>query len=111
MLTLGDAVNFQEKLGLAKANARRQALWTHFQNSVEAHPKLTWRSPNGWDLGSSLYAIEIHGKNSRELSDEMYRAHGFVFRPFHGENWNTVRMSLNTFNTYEEIDRFLALIG
>ncbi|MCG8606317.1 aminotransferase class V-fold PLP-dependent enzyme [bacterium] len=111
VLTLGDAVDFLEKLGLEEAQERRKALWTYFKRAVVSHPRMTWRSPKSWGLGSSLYAFEVADVNSREFFQEMYRKHGFVFRPFHSESWNTVRMSLNVFNTYTEIDRFIEIVA
>ncbi len=34
-------------------------------------------------MSLSLFAVEIDGKNSNEVSETMYRDNGFVFRPFH----------------------------
>jgi selenocysteine lyase/cysteine desulfurase len=69
-----------------------------------------WRSSRDWNLSASLFAVEIDGKNSNEVSETMYRDNGFVFRPFHTDELNTLRISLNTFNTEDEIVHFFEIV-
>ena len=47
---------------------------------------------------------------SRALFKELFEKYGYVFRPFESENRNAVRLSLNVYNTFEEIDRFIQLV-
>lgn len=109
VVTLGDAVRFQQQGFQDKLNHRKQ-LWAYVREAVEAESTLTWRSPTSWDRGSSLYAIEVKGRPTRALAQELFEEHGYVLRPFEGKDWNTVRLSLNTFNTEAEVDRFMALV-
>jgi selenocysteine lyase/cysteine desulfurase len=110
VLTLGDAVDFQSALDVKKMTHLRDSLRKHFLAAVQAHTKLRWKSPLDGALTSSLYGVEILGADSREVAKNMFEEHGYVFRPFHFENWNTIRLSLNAFNTIEEIDRFFELV-
>ena len=111
VLTLGNAVDFQTKLNSKGAEQRRKALRDTFYQAVENNPKLSWRSTSKSDLAASLYMIEVKEKSSRALFKELFEKHGYVFRPFESENRNAIRLSLNVYNTFEEIDRFIKLAG
>ena len=110
VLALGDAIEFQEKLGAERKEARLKSLWRHLRASTERIDAVRWRSPESWDLGGSLCALEIDGHDSREVFEVMWKKHHFAFRAFHDEGVNTLRLSLNVVNTTAEIDRFFDLL-
>ena len=110
IMTLGDALDFQEQIGMAAKEARYHDLWEFFLSMTDNSDRVIWRSSRDWDLSASLFAVEIDGKISSEVSETMYRDHGFVFRPFHISDLNTLRISPNIFNTEEEIVRFFEII-
>ncbi|MCH8981856.1 aminotransferase class V-fold PLP-dependent enzyme, partial [candidate division KSB1 bacterium] len=110
-LTLGNAVDFQSKLNSKGAEQRRKELRDTFYQALKNNSKFIWRSPLDPDLATSLYTVELKETSSRALFKEMFEKHGYVFRPFESENWNAIRLSLNIFNTFEEIDRFNKLAG
>lgn len=111
VLTLGDAVDFQQKMDSQGKEARLKELWQYFIAKADAAKNINWRSPKNWELACSLYAIEVQGKDSREILDKLYKVHGVVFRAFHSENWDTLRISPNFYNTEAEMDRFFELVG
>ncbi|MFQ5706591.1 MAG: aminotransferase class V-fold PLP-dependent enzyme [bacterium] len=111
VLALGDAIDFQARLGPEATEKRRQTLWRHFYNAVDGNPGIAWRSPTSWDLATSIYTIEVEGKDSQDLFEKLYQSQGYVFRAFHAPQWNTLRISPNIYNTPEEIDRFVKLLG
>ena len=111
VITLGDAIDFQMKLGAREKEARYRTIWEHFRSAAERAGHVVWRSPTSWSLSASLYAVEIRERDSRDVFDRMYRQHGFVFRPFSTQGLNTVRVSPNVFNTETEIERFFELTG
>jgi len=111
VLTLGNAVEFQTKLNSKGAEQRREALRDTFYQTLKNSSKFIWRSPLDPDLATSLYTVEVKDTSSRALFKEMFEKHGYVFRPFESENRNAIRLSLNIFNTFEEIDRFIELVG
>jgi selenocysteine lyase/cysteine desulfurase len=49
--------------------------------------------------------------DSEAAFDYLYGEHGFVFRPFHTQGLNTVRISPNIYNGDEEIARFFDALG
>ncbi|MCH7681836.1 aminotransferase class V-fold PLP-dependent enzyme, partial [candidate division KSB1 bacterium] len=110
-LTLGNAVDFQSKLNSKGAAQRRKALRDTFYQTLKNNSKFSWRSPLDADLATSLYTVELKETSSRALFKEMFEKHGYVFRPFESENRNAIRLSLNVFNTFEEIDRFNKIAG
>ncbi|UCC82588.1 MAG: hypothetical protein JSW46_16675 [Gemmatimonadota bacterium] len=77
---------------------------------AEESDRVVWRSPRSWDGSASLFALEIRGADSQGLFDYMCREHGFVLRPFHTQELNTVRISPNVYNTEDEIGRFFELV-
>lgn len=111
VLTLGDAIDFQQALGAEAKEARHRAVWQRIRDAVEASPRLTWHSPREWALSSGLYGIEVNGQPSAGLLDRWGRDHGLVFRAFHTQGLDSMRISPNVQTTDEEITRFLAIIG
>lgn len=67
-----------------------------------------WRSPISWELGGSLFVIELKNMKPSEFAKKAFAEHGFVFRPF--DNHSTIRISPNVFNTTEQLDELFSLI-
>ncbi len=112
VIALGDAIDFQDALGTDRKLARYHELWRLFRERTESTPGLRWRSPGRWELSASLYALEIDGRDSRDVFDTLFHDHGFVFRPFDTHGLNTIRISPNVANTTAEIEQlFVALEG
>ena len=110
ILTIGDAIAFQQKVGFKKSIAYRKELRAYFKDKVGGHNQVKWMSPSyGQDV--SIFAVEKMQKDANELSKEMFENHGYVFRPFKSGDRNTIRISLNIMNNKNEIDRFFELIG
>jgi len=109
VLSLGDAIEFQNSLGAEAKESRYRELWETFRAATEESDRVTWRSPTTWEMSASLYAIEIGDIASQAAFNHMYEKHGFVFRPFAAQGLNTVRISPNIYNTDEEIERFFAV--
>lgn len=111
VLALGDAIDFQQRLGSAAKEAQHRAVWRRLREAVESSPRLTWHSARDWSLSCALYGIEVNGRSSAELSDRLFREHGLVFRPFHTQGLESMRISPNVNTTDLEIARFLELVG
>ena len=109
VLTLGDAIDFQRRLSPSEREAHLRGLWEYTRRRAMEHPGTDWRSSHSWELGGSLYAVEIRDKNIADVSQWMFQEHGVVFRPFRSQGLNTARISPNMFNTEEDIERFIEL--
>ena len=68
---------------------------------------LRFRSPESWELGSALYAVEVVGQKSSGVCERLWKDHRVVTRAFHTAKLNTLRLSLNAANTEDEVDRVL----
>lgn len=115
VLTLGDALTFQDRLGADRVGAHHRRLRAAARARVDAEPLLTWHSPESWELGSAIYSIGVRGRPSSELFQELFGAHGLVFRPFEVQGLNAVRLSPNTLNSEVELafvfDRLVEALG
>jgi selenocysteine lyase/cysteine desulfurase len=110
ILALGDALDFQERIGANAKESRCRAIWDLFQEMADSSSRVTWRSSRDWSLSASLFAVEIDGITSTEAFQTMYQNHGFVFRPFRTSELNTIRISPNFYNTEEEVGRFFETV-
>ena len=110
VLVLGDAIDFQARLGSKAKEARYRSLREHFRRRVEESSDLVWLSPARWEMGASLYSIQLRGKASRQVFQTLYPQRGMVFRAFGGSDLDAMRLSLNLFNRREEIDRFIEAV-
>ncbi len=106
LLALGDAIAFHAKAGIEKTAKVRHELWRKVRAKVKADDRIIWRSPAKWELGGSLYAIEVKGKESSKLGEALWKKHKMVVRAFHSDRLNTLRLSPNVANTEAQIDAF-----
>ncbi|MFQ5703985.1 MAG: aminotransferase class V-fold PLP-dependent enzyme [Gemmatimonadales bacterium] len=106
LLAMGDAIDFQTSLGSDSKEERYRELWELFRGRAHSSGRVIWRSPESWELSASLFALEVKGKDSRDVFDTMYHQRGFVFRAFHTKELNTVRISPNVFATDDDVTRF-----
>ncbi len=111
VLALGDAIEFQQRLGAEAKEAHHRALWQQARAAVADDPDLIWRSPTDWQLSAALWAIEVRGQASKAVFDRLFRDHGFVFRAFDLPDLDTVRISPNVANTAGEIERLVRELG
>ncbi|MCH8317053.1 MAG: aminotransferase class V-fold PLP-dependent enzyme [Bacteroidetes bacterium] len=106
-----EAVNFMNGIGIKKAEARGKALSKYLQdNLLKLEDKIEMLTPTedasrGCIVGFRLKNMDYHafgklaGKNN------------FRIRLVPEAGLHSIRISTHIFNSYEEIDRFLELIG
>jgi selenocysteine lyase/cysteine desulfurase len=111
LLALGDAIDFQSAIGDRAKDEGLSAMRRALQAGVEDASGLVWRSPESWELGASLAAVEVGGLESTAFFERARRERGLVFRPFNTLGLNTVRISPNLITTREEIGVFLEAAG
>jgi selenocysteine lyase/cysteine desulfurase len=105
LLALGDALDFQDAIGLQAKVARYRHFFEQLRERVKTAPGLGWSSPERWEMGACLVAISLEGLSSTEFSTRMLE-HGFVFRPFRTQGLNSVRISPNLMTSDEELAAF-----
>ncbi len=110
-LTLGHAIDFQERIGAQRKERRLQELWRHARVAAERTEGVLWRSPTRWELSGSLYSVEVSGKDSSDIFRRLHEQDGMVFRAFTRDDFGAMRLSPNVANTEDEIDRFFERLG
>ena len=111
VIALGDAMDFQERLGTQNKEMRYRELWEAARTIVERTPGLVWRSPTTWPLSASLYAVEVEGQSSADVFQVLYRDIGAVFRAFRTQRLNTARISPNVFSSEAELEQLFSAMA
>lgn len=102
VLTLGNAIDFQSSFNADDKAARLKSLWDYAKLSVSESNRIEWASPESWEMSGSLFLIKLMDKTPSEVAEKLFKNHGLVFRPF--DQYSTIRISPNLFNTKEELD-------
>ncbi|MEM6794675.1 MAG: aminotransferase class V-fold PLP-dependent enzyme [Acidobacteriota bacterium] len=110
VLTLGDALAFQNELGADRVEAHHRRLWTHARERVDQSPALRWGSPREWELSAALYSVGISGERASDVFPRLFNRYGFVVRPFETHGLNALRVSPNTANTTGDLDRLFSIL-
>jgi isopenicillin-N epimerase len=105
VLALGEAIEFQRKLGEAEKEKRLLEIAGWFRERVDATPTLAWRSARARELSSALFAVGLKSTDAREVERKLASQDDIVVRPF-APPLNTLRVSPNLINTREDVDRF-----
>jgi len=109
MLALGDALSFQEAVSMESRERHHRQLRESLEARVDASEGLRWRSPQDWELGGALYAVEVLGRKAADISSRLFNEAGIVVRPFGGE-LNALRVSPNLANGEADFDRLVAAL-
>ncbi len=102
VLSLGDAMDFQDALGAADKEARYRRLFASMRERTRG-AALRWNSPERWEMGSVLVSVGF-ASPANALSDRLYQERGIVLRAFQGGGLNAFRVSPNVMNTEAELD-------
>lgn len=103
---LGDALDFQAAVGESEKERRHRAVRARLRARVDATPGLLWRSPDRWEDGSAIVAVEVRGRDARDVAADLERTHGLGVRAF-GPPLNALRLSPNVATTDDEVGRAL----
>lgn len=110
VLALGDAIQFQQKLGEAAKEQRLLEIAGWFRERVEATPSLAWKSAKHPALASSLFAVGLRTGDARDVERRLAAEHQVVVRPF-APPLNHLRVSPNLIHTRADVDRFIRALS
>jgi len=110
LLSLGDAMDFQKALGEDRKEEEYRKRFYALMERIDGTAGLTWKSPREWGMGSILIGVGLDRGAAAEVSQDLFRDHGIVVRPFPAEGLNALRVSPNLMNTQEELDRLLEIL-
>ena len=110
VVALGDAVAFQRALGPDETARRHRAIRRRIQDRVASEPRLSWRSPGSWALGSAIVSVRVEGHPAAELGHELLQDHNIVVRAFGGP-LDHLRLSPHVATPDAQIDAALDLLA
>ncbi|MEL7450156.1 MAG: aminotransferase class V-fold PLP-dependent enzyme [Pseudomonadota bacterium] len=110
LLTLGDAIQFHQRVDMAARERRLRELRNHAKALADDSKAGSWLSPNQWRSGSTICAISLKRGNAKEVAKEAFEKHGMVCRGFTSEGLNSVRLSPSVFTTKREIEQFFEFL-
>lgn len=111
VLSLGDALAFQERVGTQAKEAFHRAEWERAQSLAESTPGLRWRSPTQWELSAALYLVEVEGVAAAPLSRRLWENDGIVYRPIRLPEFEGARLSPNLQNRPSDLEAFFRAVG
>ena len=110
VLALGDAIQFQQRLGEREKEARLLEIAGWFRDRVDATPALAWKSARHPALASSLFAVGIRNGDARDVERRLATEHRIVVRPF-APPLNHLRVSPNLVHTAMDVGRFIEALS
>lgn len=109
-LALGDAVAFQERVGIERSWARRLAWMGRVMSMAEASGSCRVIGPRHPELRTAITAIEPIGRSAGAMADDLFNQHGVLVRASTRQGLNGLRVSVNQETEAWEIDRFFELV-
>jgi isopenicillin-N epimerase len=107
---LDAALRFQQTVGSARIEARVRELGTYLHDALARVPHLRIASPRDPSLGVGLVSFSIDGVDSLELQRRLGAANVRT-RVVSEYGYGWMRLSPHVYNTFEELDRAVELIG
>jgi selenocysteine lyase/cysteine desulfurase len=110
VLSLGDALTFQQALDPGRKERRYQEMFRRFLEATDASSAVEWRSPRRWEMGGVLTSVRLLHADATETSDALFQDFGVVVRAFPQEGLNALRVSPNLLNSLEEMQRLISIL-
>ena len=109
VLTLGDAIAWNQSFGAADRQARLRELWEYTKAKVDQTAGVQWQSPDRWEMGASLVALKLD-QPADQVAARLFAEHKIVVRPFKSNEFNHLRVSPNVLTSTTQIDDLLKAI-
>ncbi|MEI6666686.1 MAG: aminotransferase class V-fold PLP-dependent enzyme [Acidobacteriota bacterium] len=106
------AVEFHEKIGPARIEARTRELTTRLRRGLADIPGATLLTPEDPTLWAGMTSFKLQGIATRPLNTALNREHRMVIRTVtHGAiGFDANRVCTHIFNTEEQVDRLLGVL-
>lgn len=106
-LGLGSALDFNSLIGTERIGERIYGLKRYFRAMVEKKSFLRIKTPDHDSLSAGITAVEVVGKDVKEVRDQLLKKYNIDCRPMTTHNLNALRISLSIFITKQDIDYLL----
>jgi selenocysteine lyase/cysteine desulfurase len=108
---VGEALDFNASLGIARKAARLHYLRRRWEERVAELPGVRLLTRPQIEQGCGLGGLSIDGVGARRLTDYLLEKHQIHVRPrFVPGEFECIRVTPNVFTTLSEVDRFAAAI-
>ncbi|MGB5821189.1 MAG: aminotransferase class V-fold PLP-dependent enzyme [Saonia sp.] len=107
VLGLGAALDYRETIGGQKIHDRTYALKSYFRAQLKDRPKLVLKTPALDTLSAGIQAVEVKGKEVKEVKNRLYDDYGIDCRPMSTFGLNAVRLSFSIFIGKKQIDTLI----
>jgi isopenicillin-N epimerase len=103
---LPDILEFHEHIGKKRIEERVIVLNTYLKDQIQAKiPQATFVTPLSPKLSGGIVIVNLPGKDSKELHQKLYSAHGIATA-----NSGGVRFSPHVYNTKTDIDKVVSVL-
>lgn len=104
LLGLGEAVAYQNEIGINKITARSYELKEYFRAKLADNPKFRLKSPAADDLSAAIQVVELVDKDVVKIKEQLFDQYGVDCRPMSTFGLNALRISLAIYITKNDID-------
>jgi selenocysteine lyase/cysteine desulfurase len=106
---LGEALDFQNRIGRRRIQRRILALATHLKDGLTTIPGVRLHTPHDHSLSAGLVAFSVAGVDPNDLVNYLREKYNIVIRTIGREQDNSrgVRVSTHIFVTMEHVDLVL----
>lgn len=106
-LSISDAIDFQEALGLANKAKRLKYLRNYWLEKVKNLPGIIINSPTDEKFACGIGNAGVEGKTPKEVCDFLYEKHKVFTVAIDGDRVKGARVSPNVFTTTGELDKLV----
>ena len=107
---VGEAVRFQQQIGVKEIEQRGRDLSAHVRERVADLSWMRVRSPSTDGMFGSITTCEMDGMGGKGLGDTLYRDHRITIPVFEEGDDAAVRVSTHLYNTFEEVDKLFDVL-
>ncbi|MCP4723913.1 MAG: aminotransferase class V-fold PLP-dependent enzyme, partial [bacterium] len=109
VIALGEAINFQNKVGKARIARRIRSMSDHLKKGLKTIPRVRIHTNDDPYLSAGLTALSIDGVNAQAIVDHVREKYNIVIRTIGRDRDNTrgVRVSTNIFVSKKHVDMLL----
>ena len=106
-LAIQDAINFHQRIGIARKEARLRYLQRYWTDQVRNHPKITLNTPTDPARSCAIANVGVVGKTPAELARALFEQHKIFTVAIDLANVHGVRVTPHVYTTTTELDTFV----
>lgn len=107
------ALNFQERMGRSRIEARLRALQTYARLRLQALSGLEWLTPNQPGLSLHILSIRSSARSAEQIAEQLRRNDSVIVSGLAAQDGdnpslaNVLRIAFNVYNSHDDIDRLV----